>query len=996
MKHNRIIATLGCLIMALIVMCSTATAQNSMFVVKGKVIDSKKEPLVGVTVIAEGSNRGTTTDIGGNYHIQVAAGEKIKFSFIGYQTQTVAVNASSPLINITMADESQRLDDVVVIGYGTIQKKDLTGSIESLGNKELTKSMVVNPAEALNGRVSGVLVTKGSNRPGADMKIEIRGKNSFNFSNEPLYVIDGVPSYSGIRHLNPDDIESIDVLKDASSCAIYGSRGANGVVIVTTKGATHKEGFAIDYNGYIGIKTPTRIPDMLGSEGDGMEYVNFRIQQWKTKMGESSLGTEAFLNANERRHIKNGEYYDWLREFAKDSYTTNHSISASGGTEKTSYTFGLGYMKDGGIAGSEEFTRMTGNIGIEYRGSDRFRMGINSYLSNSNINKGSQDALLNAYYITPIVGRYEPDGSETFTHRPGGRVNPFVQDRNTKNEADGWSFNASAFLSYSPLKGMTIKSQFATQYDGAVSGYWTGTDSQYGMGKTKPYASRSEGYNKNYVWDNTITYDNTFNKKHKISLIGLYSMQKESHQSSGMIGEGLPYESDWHQIQSADQITGVNSNYWEATMISLMGRANYVFDSRYLFTATARYDGTSRLSNDNRWGLMPSFAAGWAISEESFMENIDWINTLKLRVSWGKSGNSNIGHNEAITKLDLHPYPLGGNGLKGLGLSSRLGNPDLRWEMTKEWNYGLDYAFLNNRIRGSVDVYSRTTSDLIMERQVSHMNGFRSIWQNIATTQNRGVELSINTVNISKKDFTWTTNFTFSLNRNKIVDLDGTKTDDRANNRFIGHPMNVIFDVEQDGIWQMHEKDLASKYGASPGWPKILDYAHDGTIDADDYHILGSPSPDFTAGMTNTFTYKNWDLSIYMYGRHGGLYSDPFTFYFLGLNNQDWNKLSVEYWTPENQNNKYPGIGLDCLWTQVLSQVDGSFLKIQNITLGYAFKENLLRKIHLKGLRAYVSVQNPFTFTSYLGSDPEIIGEDLSTQLSLYPMTFSFGLNIKF
>ncbi len=996
MKQYKVILLLCC-VAAFLFGTGFVSAQNKLIEIEGQVTDKDKQPLVGVTIVISGQHTGTTTDSNGRYAIKTKSGDLLQFSFIGYKSQTIAAQPSQTTLNVVMQDDNQALEEVVVIGYGTVQKKDLTGSIESLGGKELSKAMVINPAEALNGRVSGVVVTKSSNRPGSDMRIEIRGKNSFNFSNEPLYVIDGVPSYSGgIRHLNPDDIESIDVLKDASSCAIYGSRGSNGVVIVTTKGATKKEGFTVDYNGYIGVKTPTRMPDMLGSKGNGMEYVNFRTKQWEVKMGASSLATEAFLTENERRHIKHGEYYDWLREFSKDSFTTNHSVAASGSTEKTSYTFGLGYMKDGGLAGSEEFTRMTANIGLEYRASDRFKMGMSAYLSNSDINHGSYDALLNSYYITPIVGRFEPDGSETFTHRPGGRVNPFVQDRNTKNVSDGWSFNLSTFLAYSPVKGLTLKTQYATQYDGAVNGYWTGTYSQYGQGQNKPYASRSEGYNKNYVWDTSLTYENTFNDIHKLHIIGLYSMQKESHQGSGMVGEGLPYDSDWHQIQSADQITNVNSYYWEAMMISLMGRVNYVLNNKYLFTLTARYDGTSRLSSKNRWGLMPSAAIGWSIHEENFMKSADWLNALKLRLSWGKSGNSNIGHNETITKLDMNPYSIGGSGLKGLGLSSRLGNPDLRWEMTEEWNLGLDYGFLDNRINGSVDLYTRKTTDLIMERQVAQLNGYRSIWQNIATTQNRGIEVSLNTINISKKNFTWSTNLTFSLNRNKILDLDGSKTDDLANRRFIGKPMNVIYDVAQEGIWQEWEKDQAGKYAAAPGWPKIQDYDKSGAIDADDYHYLGTPSPQWTGGMTNTFTYKNWDLSVYMYTRVGGLYSDPFTFYFLGLNNQDWNKLHVDYWTPENKNNKYPGVGLDCLWTQVLSQVEGSFLKIQNITLGYSFNKNLLGKIHLKGLRAYVSVQNPFTFSSYLGSDPEIIGEDLSTQLSLYPMTFSFGLNVKF
>lgn len=981
-------------LLSLMFAAMSSWAQKKDFVIDGRVVGVDKAPLIGVSVVVKNTTRGTSTDVDGKYSLSVSEGEVVDFVFLGYKTQSVTVSYARTRVDVQLAEDAKSLEDVVVIGYGVVKKKDLTGSIQSLSGKDVVKSMAVNPAEALNGRVSGVFVTKSSNRPGADLSIQIRGKNSFNYSNEPLYVIDGVPS-GGMRHINADDIESIDVLKDASSCAIYGSRGANGVVIITTKGANRKEGFQIDYNGYVGVKTPTRLPDMLGSEGNGMEYVNFRIQQWTNKFGASSLLSPGFLTENERRHIKYGEYYDWLREYAKDALTTSHSLSASGSTEHTSYTFGLGYMKDDGMAGSEEFERITANMGIEYRAKNRIRMGMNTYMSHNVIDHGSGEALFNAYLFTPIVGRYEPDGTETFTHRPGGRVNPFIEDRNTRNESDGWSVNTSAFFSYSPIEHLTLKTQIAMQYDGAVSGYWSGTDSQYGLGVKKPRAQRSEGYNQNWVWDNTITYDRMFGQKHKLNVIGLFSMQKDTHRSSGMVGEGLPYNSYWHAIHTADQILNVNSNYWESSMMSFMGRLNYVYNDKYLFTVTARYDGTSRLSKSNRWGVLPSAAVGWSVNNENFLKDKEWLDVLKLRLSWGKTGNNNIGHNVILTKLALSPYSMDGSGEKGFGLQNSLGNSDLKWEMTSEWNVGLDFGFFNNRLSGTFDAYFRKTEDLIFERQVADVNGYSSILQNIGTTQNRGIELSLNTVNLQKKDFNWRTNFTFSMNRNKILDLDGTKTDDLANRRFIGRPMDVYYDVRQVGIWQAWEKEEANSYGAAPGWPKILDYNADGKIDANDYHILGRQSPDCTFGITNTFNYKNWDLSIYMYSQIGGLYNDQFTFWGLGINNQDYNKLNVPYWTPENQNNKYPGIGLECLWTQALAQVDGTFFKIQNITLGYTLPQKIAHRIGMKGLRAYLSVQNPFTFSDYLGSDPQIIGEDPSRQLSLYPMTFTIGLNLK-
>ena len=971
------------------------SAQEKSFIVKGNVTDAQKIPLPGVNVVIKENNTGTITDTNGDFQIQVLNGQSLIFSFIGYNSKQINVS-NSMFLQIVLEEKTELVSDVVIIGYGKIQKKDLTGSIESLSSKEIVKAMTTNVTEALNGRISGVLVTKASNRPGADMNIQIRGANSFNYSNEPLYVINGVPSQSGMRHINSADIESIDVLKDASSCAIYGSRGANGVVIITTKGAILKEGFNIEYNGYVGVKTPTLMPDMLGSKGNGMEYVNFRISQWSKKFGVQSLSSPSFLTADERRHVKFREYYDWLREFSHDAVTTNHNVSVSGGSKNTSYTFGFGYMNDGGIAGSENFDRLTSNIGLEHRLGDKFKAGMNAYISYNNINHGSNDALFNAYLIAPIVGRFEVDGTPTFSHRPDGRVNPFIQDENSKHLSEGWSANISTFFEYKPIMLLALITQLASQYDGGNSGNWEGTNTQYGQGIKLPNASRSEGFNKNWVWDNTATFNTKIAEIHKINVIALFSAQKDTHKGSGMLGEGLPYESDWYAIQTADQITNVSSYYWESSMLSVMGRINYVLLDKYLFTATSRYDGTSRLAEGKRWGLLPSAAIGWQIKNENFMSNANFVNSLKLRASWGKTGNNNVGYDVTLTKLGLSSYPFGGTGEKGFGVGSSIGNNDLRWEMTSEYNYGLDFGFFDNRISGTLDIYDRKTSDLIFQRQVAAVNGYSSILQNIGSTSNKGVELSLNTVNITKKNFTWKTNLTFSKNKNAIIDLDGTKTDDLANRRFIGQPINVYYDVESAGIWQEDEKDIAAKYSAAPGWIKVIDQNSDSIIDAKDYKILGAPVPDWTAGMTNTFTYKNWDLSVYIYARYGGLYSDPFTFFFTGINNQDWNKLDVPYWTPENRNNKYPGIGLETLYTQVLAQVPGTFMKIQNITFGYSLNESLLKRLNMKAIRVYAAFQNPFTFSSYLGSDPEIIGESLTQQLSLYPLSVNFGLNVKF
>lgn len=995
MEIKSIIIRLGLLVLLALGAASLGAQQT--LTVKGVVLDELELPLPGASVQVEGTSTGTISDLDGNFELLVPTGKKIVVSFIGYQTQEIAITPGAAPLRIILKEDAEALEEVVVIGYGTVEKKDLTGAIQTMSSKEIGKLVTSDVTGALNGRIGGVLVNKTSNRPGADMNIQIRGINSFNFSNEPLFVIDGVPSQTGMRHLNAADIESIDVLKDASSSAIYGSRGANGVVIVTTKGANRKQGFTIDYSGYVGVKTPTRIPDMIGNKGNGLEYVDYRIALWRAKYGDASLGRADFLTDDEKRRIKYGEYYDWLREFSHNALTTSHTITASGGSENLSFTFGMGYLKDEGMVSGENFERITANIGLEYKFSEKFKTGINSYISLNNTDEGANDALINAYFLPPIVSPYDRDGSYLFNCQPtSSKINPFVQVENNKRETDANYTNFMGYMEYKPIKELSLKSQIAVQYDNDLHGEWIGTYTQAKGGVSAPEAYRSENKNLNWVWDNIVTYDKTWNDKHHLNVIGLYSVQKDTHNGSQMRGDGLPYDSDWHAIQTADEIRDVQSYYWESSMLSFMGRINYTLAERYLFTLTGRYDGTSRLATGNQWGFMPSAAVGWQMKNERFLKDVNWINNLKLRVSWGRSGNNNIDHDITWSKLDLVRYVFNGQGENGFGLGERKGNRNLKWEMTSEWNYGIDFGFLNNRISGTIDVYDRTTSDLIFARSVPTLNGYESVLENVGTTSNRGVEIGLNTVNISTKDFTWRTNLTFSLNRNKIKELYGDNQDDLGNRWFIGHPINVIYDYEQVGVWQADEADEASRYGQVPGHIHVADQDGNGVLNEDDYVIQGTPSPDWTAGMTNTFAYKDWDLSIYMYARIGGLYHDDFTYMFTAWDNEHWNKLDVQYWTPENRGNKYPAVGAQSLYTQVLSYVPGSFLKIQSITLGYTLPKKWQNKLGLKNARAYLNVQNPFTFTDYLGPDPETMGEDVYTNLSLYPMTFTFGVNLTF
>lgn len=980
----------------------SAVMSAQSLTINGTVSDETNgEPLIGASVLLKGGTLGTMTDIGGNFSIDVPTAKSVLvFSYIGYQNKEVTCE-HNPL-NVALKPDNIQIEDIVVVGYGTQQKRDLTGAIQSIKTENLVKGLNTNITESLNGHIAGVEVTKSSNRPGASMSMLIRGKNSINSSNEPLYVIDGVPSYSGMDYLNAQDIESIDVLKDASSCAIYGSQGANGVVIVTTKGAGKKEGFSIEYNGSMGLKTPTRIPDMIGSKGNGMDYVDYRLALWRKVYGEASLSRSDFLTDAEKKRIKNGQYYDFLRELSHNATVFNHHLNASGKSANTAYSFGLGYTDEDGMIDGESYMRFTANAGLEHKVSDYIKTGFQLYFAHADNYKGSNDALVNAYFIPPIESPWDEDGELLFIVQPtSSKINPLVQVENDISRSLSYYVNTSSFVEISPIKDLDIRSRFYYQYETNLDGHYVGTYTQAKGGVNPAEATRSEGRHSRYLWDNTATYKKTFADIHRIDLTALFSMEKEEHFGAGMTGIDLPYDSYWHAIQTAGEIIDVTSSYSAMSMISYMFRANYSLFDRYMITAAGRYDGTSRLFADkvtnNQWGFMPSVALAWRMNEEEFIKNLNVFDNLKLRLSYGKTGNNNLGYDITLSKLVLSRYSFGGQGVNGFGLSGQKGNPDLRWEMTSEYNAGLDFGFFNNRLSGSIDVYHRITDGLIFSRAVSAVNGFSSIMQNIGTTQNRGIELSINSINIKTENFEWRSALNFSLNRNKINDLYGDKKDDIGNNWYIGHPIDVIYNLEQAGIWQEEEAQDAAKYGQVPGQIKIVDQNDDGKIDSKDYVILGAQSPDWTAGLNTTFVYKNWDLYIDMYGRYGGLYNDDFVYMFTGWDNEHWNKLNVEYWTPENRSNKYPEVGAVSYHTQVLSQTSGSFLKIRNITLGYNLDQNrTLKKLGINNLRVSATAQNPFTFTNYIGADPEIIGENVYSQLSLYPMTFTLGLKVVF
>ena len=733
-------------------------------------------------------------------------------------------------------------DSLLTIGYTVGHTRNISSLVESFTGKQLKADQITNPLEAIYGKVPGLTIQRAANGTAALDAVRLRGTTSLTSGNDPLIIIDGVfGDISMLTSVYPTDIESFTILKDASETAQYGSRGASGVIEITTKKGV-KGKTRVSYNGSFGVASVYKSLKMLSAD-------EFR------KVAEQT-GVSI---------IDKGNNTDFRKEIQQTGFQQDHHIAFYGGRDESSYRVSLGYMSREGVIVNENMRNFTSNMNMTqslFNGFIRCDVGMFGSVQNNRNLVDEQKTFYSAAAFNPTFPNHKNgDGSWDGVTNASQITNPLAwMEVKDKESVSRISTHAKLLLNFTPDLKMRLFGSYSynmvenSQY--LPTGVWAHGQAYRGVRKSE-----------SLVGNAMLTYRKRL-KRHFIDALALAEVQEEKF--SGFYTTVTNFSSDLFgfdnlQAGALRPWEGTNSYYERTRLLSFMGRVNYTLMDRYLFTVTGRYDGTSRLATGNQWGFMPSAAVGWQMKNENFLKNVDWLNNLKLRVSWGKSGNNSIDHDITWTKLDLTHYIYGGKGENAFGLGDRKGNKDLRWEMTSEWNYGIDFGFLNNRINGTIDVYNRTTKDLIFARSVGNLNGYGSILENIGTSSNKGVEIGLNTVNISKKDFTWKTNLTFSLNRNKIVDLYGDKKDDLANRWFIGQPMKVIYDLEKVGIWQTEDKELAAKYGQVPGHIRVADLDENYVIDERDYKVLGSPSPDWTAGMTNTFTYKNWDLSFYMY-----------------------------------------------------------------------------------------------------------------------------------
>jgi TonB-linked SusC/RagA family outer membrane protein len=971
--------------------------------VTGTVTSELGEKLPGVNIVIKGTQKGTASNENGDFRIEVPNENTVLiFSFIGYVKQEVLVGTRT-IFNVSLKADDMSLNEVVVVGYGEIKKTDLTGAVASVQTKDIVRANPVVAARAIQGQVAGATVTKSSNKPGAGYSITIRGENTVNNSTEPLVVIDGLMG-GDINNLNPNDIQSMDVLKDASSTAIYGARGANGVIIITTKkGLSGKP--RVSYDSYVGIKTPAHVPRLMNTE-------EFYKVTFTDRVLEGATG--ATFTAAETANIQAGKTTDWVDLVTAPGIQMSHNISVSGGSEKTTYRFSGGFLNEDGNVLYTGFKRYNLNAGLDSKLGERFKVGFTSYLTYSDQNVGSGESLRNAYRARPTGTVYYSDlanPSENGDLNIDGYAfwmgindkqvgNPLldIDPKTSKLQTTTMNAMANAYGEVTLLKGLTFRSSLSASYTaqrlGDFRGQWS--KSQIGAKPRAQYDNRTIG---NYTIDNILNYNLDFGK-HKITATALQSAFYQRNEAYSIAVRDLPYASDWYALNTAATISGINSSLVERSILSYMGRINYSFNEKYLLTLTGRSDGASQLAEGNKWAFFPSVAFAWRLGDEQFINNLNVFSNLKLRLSYGQVGNSTV--NPYSTQAGLLNTGYDFDGAAAYGFAPlNLANKDLRWERSKELNLGIDFGFFKNRIAASLEIYNRKTDDLILNQKLPTTTGFTQVIANVGKIENKGVELTLNTVNISTQNFNWNTTLAFTKNQNKLLELYGNgQMADKGNNLFVGYPIRANFDFQFDGIWQTADKDLATKYKQVPGSVRVVDQNNDGQISStdaiDDRTYLGTQLPNWILGITNRFKYKNADFSFFTYYRNGVQYrNNTLAGTFGEIGSTRYNKLAgLDYWRSDNPSNTFFGTVAANPYRNAIFYQDASFLRISDITLGYTLGNRALSKVKMSNARLYLQVLNPFVFSNFTGFDPEfnssIFQDDVPSA------TYSFGVNISF
>ena len=960
------------------------SVQQAARKVTGVVSDSQG-PLIGATVKEKGTANGTATDLNGNFVLNVKSGATLVVTYVGYVTKEVKVpaNAGSKIFITLEEEQGRNLNEVVVIGYGTQRREAVTGSVANMQGDKLNQVAASNAAYALQGRVAGVLMTQTSSQPGAEMQIRIRGQRSLTASNDPLIVLDGIPFMGNLSDINPADIKSMDILKDASATAIYGSRGANGVIMITTTKGTQGTPAKVSYNAYVGVKKLFhRYPMMSGPQ----------LAQLRKDAG-------LFTNSLEESDDTDT---DWQDLFFRTGIQTSHDIGVSGGTQGGSYSFGAGYYHDEAVIPTQQFDRYSVRGNFDQKVGEYFRFGLTTN-NGFRINKGNQIGVYNALSMSPLASPYDENGNlKRIVTMPNDQT--FVMTKEVvESLEDTWLSESKTLSSYNTLfaevqcpwvKGLSYRINIGLNYRHTKGGSFTGT----GINNTDPNyinsASVDEQNTTNWAIENLITYDRIFNEKHHINVVGMYSAEQTTYEKTSVAAKGIPAEYfHYYNLGTASSEITVNPdnwNYWQSGLMSWMGRVMYTYDNKYMLSATLRADASSRLAKGHQWHTYPAVSAGWNISRESFMEDLKWIDNLKLRVGYGETSNQSINPYSTLGRLSQRRYNFGTTFDTGYYVSA-LPNPELGWEYSRTWNFGVDFSLFGGRLSGSMEYYVQNTRDLLLDVSMPSTSGVGSYTANVGKTQNKGFEMSLNGIILDNKNgWNWEAGLNFYFNRNKLVELASGAERDEANRWFVGHPIDVIYDYNKVGLWQEGDPYLdILEPGGNVGMIKVEytgDYNADGTptrqIGPDDRQIQ-SMEPDLMGGFNTTVGYKGFDLTVIGSFQIGGtLISTLHSSYgYLNMLTGRRGNIDVDYWTPENTDAKYPKPGGvmssdNPKYGSTLGYFDAGYLKIRTITLGYNFDRiKAVRDFGISKLRAYVSVQNPFVllspFNNECGLDPE-------------------------
>lgn len=1021
--------------------------------VKGTVLDENQEPLIGATVQVKGETTGAAADLDGNFTLKAKKNATLVVSYIGYLTQEVRLQGKTQ-ITIQLVPDSKTLDEVVVVGYGTMKKSDLTGSVASVASKDIEGFQTSSVAGALGGQIAGVQITSTDGTPGAGFNISIRGVGTLTGDASPLYIVDGFEA-SDIDYLSNSDIESIEVLKDASSSAIYGARAANGVVLITTKSAKVGK-TTVTYNGSATYRKISKTLDVLSPyefarlQGD----VDAKFTDTYYKTGDETEGVPYKYQSLDDYIGVTG--VDWQGETFNPTWSQDHNVTIMGGTDNTKYNGSLSRYVENGIFKNSGFDRTTAKFRLDQKINKKlsFNLTVNYAMTNRKGVGTSGDS--GRFNMLAQILSARPTGGLKMTNEELlasaidpemlasgeslAQVNPVKQAESVTNEkrAEMWSANAS--INWQIIKGLTFKTSgsYNTTNNRTDIFYRDGSKEAYRNGQ-KPYGRTQMGRDVRWTNTNTLTWKDKV-KKHNYDVMLAHEVSFRS--SEYLLGEAMDFPFDNlgnDNLGLGATPSKVNTDYYDKTLLSFFARANYNYDNRYLLTATVRTDGSTVFSNKNKWGFFPSFSAAWRVSEEAFMKDLKWLSNFKVRFGWGIVGNDRISNYLSLDMYSNVKYGLGNNTVTVL-TPKQLKNSNLKWEGSSSVNLGLDLGFLDNRLNVTADFFIKNTKDLLLAQSLAQATGFTSQWQNIGKIQNRGIELSISSTNIQTKDFTWSTNFNISFIRNELKALADGASHMYARSGFdsnftgydyiakVGESLGLIYGYEFDGIYQYDDfyTDTDGKLtlkpgitqnsryntgikgdanGARPGAVKYKDQDGDGDITTNDRTVIGNAMPKWFGGITNTFEYKGFDLSFMFQFNYGNDIYNATRLYATQSRSGRRNMLAevADRWSETNASNLVPstrGYITNDVYSRFVE--DGSFLRLKNLTLGYTLPKKWTNKFHASRLRVYVTGQNLFCLNNYSGYDPEVNSLNNPMMPGLdwgaYPKSrvFTVGLDLQF